>query len=159
MRSTALTVCIAFVALIGVAAAQAAPAEVYESSIKLPQRLAAPDNPGQAVFKTHTSFSSLDAVCLFVWFNAADPLDPGDQLTFTPNSWFDANPYARGPGYINVGVESVTFRPICVINYPGNLLDAFVTEFLDGRQVFKLHADTGSVLIDRIDVQLIGSTG
>ena len=134
----------------------AAVSYVYTSSIKVLHPYASPEEPGQAIFKTDVSFESIQSVCVHVWFSESDPLDPGDSLRFTPNNWLDASPSARGPGYTNVSGLAQTFRTLCSVNYLGYPLDRFIAEFMDGRQVFKLHADTGSVLFEQIDVEIVG---
>jgi hypothetical protein len=152
------TLVVALGAFIFVGAAHAADAYVYENSIKVPQRLVTPTDAGQAIFNTDTRFSSVDSICLYVWFNPTNPLDPGEELRFTPNSWFDTNPYAAGPGFINGGESAQTFRALCIVNSPGYPIDPFLAEFLDGRHVFKLTSYAGSMLVDRIDIAISGST-
>ena len=158
MKSGVSAVVVALVALSFVATAHAGNGYAYESSIAVPQRQVSPADPGQAIFHSKVRFAAASSICLYVWFDPTDPLDPGDELRFTPNSWFDTNPYASGPGYMNVGADPQTFRALCVVNYPGYPLDPFIAEFLDGHQVFKLTTSAGSVAIERIDVEIVGTT-
>jgi hypothetical protein len=159
VRSRIPAIVATVVTLVFIGSAGAADAYVYESSIQIPQPAASPTDPGQAIFKSDVRFVAIDSVCLYLWFNPADPLDPGEELRFTPNSWLDTNPYAAGPGFVNVGDSAQTFRALCPVNYPGYPLDPFIAEFLDGKQVLKLQTSGGSVLIERIDIEIIGSTG
>ncbi len=158
MSFLARVLALAVVALAFAGTAQAADGYVYESSIRLPQGRVSPGNPGQAIFKSDVRFTTIESVCIHVWFDPADPLDPGEELRFTPNSWLEADPFARGPGLTNTTQSAQTFRTLCVTNYPGQPLDPFIAAFLDGRQVLKLHSSGGSVRIDRIDVEIVGST-
>jgi len=141
-------------AFVGVAVA--GNAYVYESSIKLKDPFASSGDPGRAIYKTNVKFTSIDMFCLHVTFDASDPLDPGDSLSFTPASWDPNSGFLSGPGYFNPGSSPQYSRTICIVPYPG---EAFIPAVLDRREIILLEAHQGSVLISQIDVEVFGSVG
>jgi hypothetical protein len=143
--------------LVFLGAASAAKASVSDPSVKVPQPQPTDTNPGQAIFRSATRFTTIEMLCLQVSFDISDPLDPGETLRFTPNSWLEVNELAAGPGFSNVGSSPQFDRTLCAVQLPGFPLDSFISEFLDGKEVLKLQA-VGSVLISRIDVEIIAST-
>lgn len=160
MRRPRLLLLLGAVALVGAGSARAAEVHLYESALRIPQPVATAGDPGQALFQSRErGLASIASLCIHTWFDASDPLDPGDELRFTPNSWFDTDPFAAGPGYTNTGTTPQYFRTICVVQFPGLPVDRFLAGFVDGREVFKLVAAVGSVRVARIDVEILGTTG
>ena len=121
-----------------------------EPSTKVKEPYAAVGSPGVARFKSKTEFASIDMLCLHLYFDASDPLDPGESLIFSPASLL---PVINGPGFMNIGSEPQYSRTLCNLSYEG---DIFIPPFLDGKETFLLVAETGSVRISRIDVEVFG---
>lgn len=150
LRSAIPLMLTALLALTSVGVAYADDAS-HEPSIKVKEPYAVAGSPGEARFKSKTEFASIDLLCLHVYFDASDPLDPGDLLRFSPASLL---PVINGPGFMNVGSEPQYFRSLCNVPYEE---DIFIPPFLDGKETFLLVAEIGSVRISRIDVEVFGT--
>jgi hypothetical protein len=112
--------------------------------------------PQAASVNVHSKFMSIDSACFNFTFAADNALDPEESLRITPSEWVKDSPFARGPGFFNVGSATQFNRTLCVVNYPGYPTDRLLDDLLDGKERLLLHADSGPVIVTNLDVTIVG---
>ena len=114
-------------------------------------------DPARAVVDVKGRFTAIDSACFAFTFAPGNGLDPGESLRVTPDAWLRENPSDRGPGFVNVGAQTVYSRTLCVPNYPGQPLDRLLAELVDGKEHVTLNADDGPVTVTDLVVTITGT--
>jgi hypothetical protein len=152
-----IAVCLGALILAGAIAATAS-AQTTESDVAvIPQHLASPDDPGQAIINVHTKFTSIDSACFAFTFDPQNGLDPGESLRITPDIWLKEDPFARGPGFSNTTTATQFSRELCVTNVAGAPADPLLSELVDGKERLALNADDGPVIVAGLTVTIVGT--
>jgi hypothetical protein len=97
--------------------------------------------------KFDTRFASIESLCLTFMFEG-DLLDPGEELTYRLAG------ATTSFGFVNVGISPEAERTSCLV---AGFHDAELALFLDGKNTVYVMADTGSVTVASVTMNLTGT--